>query len=148
MLLVASVRAIDSTGQIREAPPKSQDYKDAVVAMQTLAFHEDDLIAFKTLGWAGENNQGFLTPFPMKKGDASVELKEFADRYEENEFKYVVEQINNARAVVMKRVIEMNENFTQKDLPEVQQIFGKLNAENALPGHKIQTPEGTWMEKK
>ena len=116
--------------------------------MQTLAFHEDDLTAFKTLGWVGENNQGFLSPFPMEKGDASGQLKEFADCYKEDEFKDVVAQINSARAVVMKRVIELNENFTQKDMSEVQQIFGKLNAENALTGHKIQTQEGTWVEKK
>jgi uncharacterized protein YdbL (DUF1318 family) len=148
MLMVASVRAIDSTGRINEPPPKSQDHKDAVLAMQTLAFHEDDLIAFKTLGWVGENNQGLITPFSMDKTNVPVDLREFAERYEEDEFQYVVEQVNNARMIVIKRVIELNENFTKDDLPKVQQIFGKLNAEDALEGQKIQTEDGTWTVKK
>jgi hypothetical protein len=44
----------------------------------------------------------------------------------------------------MRRVIETNENLTEAQLPEVRRIFGQLNAENALPGEKVQGPGGEW----
>jgi hypothetical protein len=58
-----------------------------------------------------------------------------------------VAQCNEARKVVMRRVIETNENLTEAQLPEVRRIFGSLNAENALPGEKIQGPSGSWQVK-
>lgn len=148
MLLLASVRSVGPTGRIQEPPRRSQEHRDAVSAMQTQAFHADDLRAFKRLRWVGENNEGLLTPFAMRKEDVPEDLKEFAARYREDEFKTVVEEINQARRVVMRRVIAMNENFTEDDLPQVQRIFGKLNAENALPGERIQEEDGSWTVKK
>src|SRR6056297_2539111 len=69
MLLAASVRGVDESGTISEPPRHSREYKDAITAMQTLDFHADDLEAFKRLGWVGENNQGYIEPFAMKKGN-------------------------------------------------------------------------------
>jgi len=43
MLLVASVRGVDSAGQIQEPPRRSGEAADAMEAMQVLAFHDDDL---------------------------------------------------------------------------------------------------------
>jgi len=152
MLLVASVRGVDPLGKIETPPRKSQGYKDAIEAMQTLAFHADDVEAFKRLGWTGENNQGFLTPFPIKKAfpikGASQNLKELAARYPEKEFAAVIQQVNTARDVVMKRVVEINEDFTTNDLPKIRRVFGNINRENALPGEKIQKEDGSWIVKK
>ena len=147
MLLVTSVRGVDSQGNIRKPPPHSQDHKDAIDAMQVQAFHADDIQSFKQLGWVGENNQGQLTPFEMIKTDTPEDLAAFAASYNAAEFKAVVEQVNAARTVVMQRVIEINENLTEDDLVNIQKLFGKLNAENALPGEKIQTEPGTWTTK-
>lgn len=144
MLLVASVRGVDSQGRIRKPPSHSQDHKDAIDAMQVQAFHADDIQAFKQLGWVGENNQGLLTRFESIKTDAPDDLAAFAASYNPEEFKAVVDQVNAARKVVMQRVIEINENLTEDDLVNIQKLFGKLNAENALPGEKIQTEPGTW----
>jgi hypothetical protein len=44
----------------------------------------------------------------------------------------------------MQRVIALNETLTESDLPEIRRIFGKKNAENALPGEKYQTESGEW----
>jgi len=55
--------------------------------------------------------------------------------------------VNAARKVVMQRVIEINENLTEDDLVNIQKLFGKLNAENALLEEKIQTDAGTWTTK-
>jgi uncharacterized protein YdbL (DUF1318 family) len=147
MLLVASVRGVDPTGRIRIPPERSQEFKDAVEAMQTLAFHADDVEAFKRLGWVGENNQGFLTTFPMKTENVPEDLKEFVGRYQEKEFNNVMQQINSARDVVMRRVVEVSEDFTVDDLPKIRGVFGKINRDNALPGEKIQKEDGSWTVK-
>jgi len=144
MLLLASVRAVDASGALRNAPPRSPESRAAVNALQVLAFHDDDLQAFKRLQWVGENNQGLLTPFPMQKTSVPEGLSDFVARYSPEELESVVSQINTARETLMKRVIELNETLTDADLPAVRALFGKLNAENALPGEKVQARDGTW----
>jgi len=147
MLLVASVRGIDTEGRVQPPPRQSREQQDVLLAMQVLSFHEDDLQAFKQLGWVGENKEGLLTVFPMAREKVPKELKEFSDRYKEEEFRSVVGKINAAREVVMRRVIALNENFTEGDLPAVRSVFAKLNAENAKSGEKVQAEDGTWKVK-
>jgi len=147
VLLVASVRGVDPLGRIQAPPRRSREQQDVMEAMQTTAFHADDIEAFKRLHWVGENNQGLLTTFPLDKTKVPEDLKDFADRYQEAEFKKVIQEVNAAREVIMKRVVEINENFDKTDLPRIRRIFGKLNGENALPGEKIQTEEGSWIVK-
>ncbi len=148
MLLLASVRGVDPTGEIRKPPDQSREHRDAILAVQIQTFHLDDLLAFKRLQWVGESNTGLLKPFPMNKENVPDELKDFAKRYTQQEFNAVITQINDARDVIMQRVIDLNENLTQENLSEVRQIFGALNIENALVGEKIQTQDGAWMVKK
>ena len=148
MLLFASVRGVDAGGNINPPPRHSQEHKDALTAMQILEFHADDLQAFKRLKWVGENNQGFVAPFPMDKKGIPENLVEFADRYTPEEFAFVVAQVNQAREIIMERVIEMNETLTKSDMVQVRRIFGKLNTENALPGERIQLETGQWVLKK
>lgn len=147
MLLLASVRSVDSEGIIQKPSRQSQEHKDAMTAIQIQSFHADDVLAFKQLGWVGENNEGLLTAFPMSKEDVPENLKDFAARYTSEEFEEVISQVNQAREVLMRRVIEMNENLKESDLPEIRRIFGKLNAENALQGEKIQSENGAWTVK-
>ncbi len=147
MLLVASVRGVDSDGHIRKPPEHSQEHKDAMTSMQILAFHADDIQAFKQLGWAGENKQGLLTTFPIKKHGAPDDLKEFASQYKLEEFNAVISQVNQARKAIMRRVIDMNENLAENNMLEVRSIFWKLNIENALPGEKIQAEDDKWTVK-
>ena len=147
VLLVASVRGVDPTGNIRTPPRKSREYQNAVEAIQTLTFHGDDVDAFKRLGWVGEDNQGHLAPFPLKRDKVPDDLQAFAVRYKQAEFDSVVAQINKAREVVMHRVVETNPDFTERDLPSIRGIFAKLNRENALSGEKIQQENGSWIVK-
>jgi len=105
--------------------------------MQLLDFHTDDLQSFKQLLWAGENSKGLITVFPINRENVPDELKEFAKRFTEEEFNSIVSQVNQSREIVMQRVIYMNENLTEEDMPKVRGIFGKLNHENALPGEKL-----------
>lgn len=151
MLLVASVRGVDSQGRINAPPRKSREHGDAVLAMQIQEFHSDDVDNFKRLGWVGEDNQGRLAAFETTKpSDAAKqlpELVEFASRYTEAEFKFVVDQVNSARETIMKRVIALNDDLGEADLPEIRKIFASMNRRNALPGEKIQEPNGDWTEK-
>jgi hypothetical protein len=147
MLLAASVRGVDSSGNITAPPKHSKEHMDTITAMQIIDFHNDDLKSFKRLGWVGENNKGLIEPFVLDKSDPPDDLKEFANRYEQSEFDSVIKNINNSRKMIMMRVIYMNENLTEKDLPEVEKIFAKINYENSNPGDKIQSEEGTWQQK-
>lgn len=148
MLLVASVRGVDTSGDITPPPQHSREYKDTISAMQVLDFHADDLELFKRLGWAGENNQGLVEAFPMDNSDSPDNLKNAAARYSKKEFNFVISKINESRKQIMRRVIDMNENLTESDLAKISHIFGKLNAENAQPGDKIQSLDGTWQIKR
>ncbi len=148
MLLVASVRGVDSSGRVQDAPRMSGEHKDAITAMQVISFHEDDIDAFKRLGWVGENNRGLLTQFEMSKDSAPEGLNDFVERYTEDEFSTVVFQVNQARESIMRRVIDMNENMSESDLPEIHRIFGSMNIDNAMPGEKIETRDGNWTVKK
>ena len=147
MLLVASVRGVDPKGNIKASQPHSQDHKDALSAMQILDFHADDILSFKRLGWVGETNSGLIEAFALNKKTVPPPLKEFAQRYTQEEFRFVVSQVNDSRLAIMQRIIDMNENLAAADLPQIQKIFGKLNIENAAPGEKIQQPDGAWTVK-
>ncbi len=147
MLLMASVRGVDPLGRVQIPPRRSREHRDAMEGMQVMAFHADDVDAFKRLGWVGENNEGLLTYFPMDKEDIPEELMAFASRYGGDEFNAVVKEVNQAREKVITRVVEINEDFTKDDLPEIRMVFGKINRENALPGEKVQAEDGRWVEK-
>lgn len=147
MLLVASVRGVNPEGQLRRPPQRSPEHQDGVQAAQTLAFHADDVAAFKRLGWAGEGNQGLLVPLGLRRDAGPEDLAEFAAAYPEAEFGAVVGAVNRAREGVMRRVIALNEGFTAADLPRIQSVMGKLNADNAQPGERVQAPDGSWTVK-
>ncbi|MDA3898297.1 MAG: DUF1318 domain-containing protein [Desulfobacteraceae bacterium] len=148
MLLAASVRGVDTSGNISRPPEHSREYKDTISAMQIIDFHTDDLDSFKRLGWAGENNQGLVEPFSIDRQNVPDDFKSFADRYSAEEFEFVISKINESREKIMMRVIYMNEDLSETDLPEVREIFAKLNAENANSGDKIQSLDGNWQIKK
>jgi len=148
MLLVASVRGVDTSGNITPPTRHSREYKNAISAMQVLDFHADDLELFKQFGWVGENNQGLVETFPMDDSNIPENLKNAAARYSQPEFNFIISKINESRELIMRRVIDMNENLTESDLVKIRHIFGKLNAENANPGDKIQSLNGTWQIKR
>lgn len=146
MLLVASVRGVSPTGSIDTPPKHTPEQADAVRAMETIAFHADDIEAFKKLGWVGENLEGLLTEFTREQPKAaSAELKSFASNYSDAEFQEVVKEVNQAREVMMMRVVQTNENFTVKDLPAIRKVFAGINRRGGQPGSKIQEADGRWV---
>lgn len=143
MLQVASVRGVDPSGEVRTPPAKSQEARDVVLSMQTLSFHDDDLQRFKRLGWVGEGADGLIEPFE-RTGNVPEELAPFVARFTDEEFRAVVKAVNEARMAVMRRVVALNEDLDDGDLPEVQQVFGRLNSDGAKSGERIQRADGTW----
>ena len=147
MLLTSSVRGVDAKGSIKKAPKKSQEQKDVISAMQLIDFHADDIGKLKQMKWLGENNQGLLEILSTNREKVPEALTEFAMTLKDEEFKTMVETVNSSRMIVMRRVIDLNENLSEKDLPEIQFVFGKMNAENARPGETVQNSEGKWIVK-
>jgi len=146
-MLSSSVRGVDPLGNVERPPELSADGQEALDAVQTLAFHADDLDAFRRLGWVGEGNDGLLARFPMDREGAPDDLAGFADGYGQNEFEAVVSEINASRLVLMRRVIRTDDRFTEADFPEIRTVFARLNARRALPGERIQGPDGQWTVK-
>ena len=146
MLLVASVRGVSPTGKIEAPLHHTPEQVDATRAMETIAFHADDIETFKRFGWVGENQEGLLTHFVRETPRVtSDELKSFAANYSEAEFQQVVKEVNQAREVLMMRVVQTNENFTVKDLPAIRAVFARINRQNSAPGSKVQETDGRWQ---
>jgi hypothetical protein len=145
LLLVASVRGVSPTGKIEARQQRSPEQQDATRALETISFHADDLESFKRLGWAGENREGLITPFPREiPKNLPPDLKSFATLYNEQEFRQVINEVNQSREVLMLRVVQTNENFTAKDLPAIRKVFAKINRQNSAPGTRVQAEDGTW----
>lgn len=144
LLLVASVRGISPSGKIAPAPQRTPEQEAAVLALETVSFHADDVEAFKRLGWVGEDRTGLLTPFSRTLPKAGSSDQSFAETYSEGEFLQVLDEVNKARDVLMLRVIQTNENFTAQDLPEIRRVFARINQQNSPAGSKVQKDDGTW----
>jgi uncharacterized protein YdbL (DUF1318 family) len=146
MLLVASVRGVSPSGKIEAPLRHTPEQLDATRALETIAFHADDIETFKKFGWIGENSEGLLTAFTRETPKvASEELKSFAATYSEAEFQQVVKEVNQSRETLMMRVVQTNENFTHKDLPAIRTVFAKINRQNSAPGTRVQETDGRWM---
>ena len=139
MLLLASVRAIDSQGRLVPQPPLSDDKRQALAALQSRAFNKDDIERFKAAGWAGENREGLLTHFPDPSLTADPRQAAFVQE--------IIAEENRDRLTLMHRIMATHEQFTERDLPKVQQIFAALNRDNAKPGERIEREDGTWIRK-
>jgi uncharacterized protein YdbL (DUF1318 family) len=137
VLLVASVRYIDPKGKLKptqEVPPGKMK---VIRAIQRSSFNKDDIDRLKEQAILGENNQGGLALLD----EAKVAPKEQA--FVNN----LVQEENTDRDIIMRRVIETNEQLSEKDLPRVQKMFAALNRDKARVGDMIQLEDGKWVKK-
>tara|TARA_B100000315_G_scaffold81231_1_gene74466 strand:+ start:4916 stop:5491 length:576 start_codon:yes stop_codon:yes gene_type:complete len=140
MMLLASVRSIDESGKLKEVDPIPKRKKEAIRARQRMEFNKDDIENFKALGSAGENNDGFLVFFEIDKTREDPQFALFV--------KAIIQEENDDRLTIMKRIVMISENLNENDLPDVQKIFAGLNRDNAKKGEKIQLEDGIWDVKK
>jgi len=146
VLLVASVRGVSPTGKLDAPARHSPEHKEAAQALENLAFHADDIDALKRLGWVGENRDGTLTPFSRDLPEKlPADLKGFAARLGDGEFRQVVSEVNRSREILMLRVVQTNENFTAQDLPAIRKVFARINRQNSAPGSRVQEDDGRWV---
>jgi hypothetical protein len=137
VLLLASVRAIDKKGKLIQAAKVPSGKRKVIHAIQRSSFNMDDIRRFKRLGVIGENNQAEISILNM----GVVEKNEVV--FLEN----LVKEENEDRLVVMNRVLEVNEDLSNKDFSSVRKVFSSLNRDKAEVGDMIQTEDGKWIKK-
>ncbi len=136
VMLLASVRYIDDQGKLVKQDPVAPGKKKAIRAIQRSSFNKDDIDRLKSLGVLGENNQGGLTLLAPDQID--TEQQPFVDNL-------VVEE-NKDRDVIMRRVVETNEQLSENDLPRVRKTFAALNRDKAKRGVMVQLESGEWVK--
>ncbi len=141
MALLASVRSVDETGALKTVAEIPKGKKAAIRARQRQEFNNDDIQAFKKESCAGEGADGLLAFLAIqctkKKDERFVEFAQA-----------IIKEENKSRLVILKRIIDTNENFAKDDMPKVQKIFAGLNRDKALPGEWIEAENGEWQIKK
>jgi uncharacterized protein YdbL (DUF1318 family) len=128
LVLASSVRA-----EGKAARKLSPLQREALDAMMIREFYRDDIEALKQAQVVGEGREGLL-----------VQLSEPKEPEQAAQAKRLVEQENKSRTVIMRRVIQLNRDLTERDLPLVQRIFARLNRQTARPGDKVQLDGGRW----
>jgi len=139
MMLLASVRSVDKEGRLKRAPDIPLGKKEAIRARQRQEFNRDDIEQFKRTQVAGEGNEGLLVFFETERTRTDAAFRE--------RVRALIDQENEDRVILLKRIVATNETFSEGDLPKVQKIFASLNRDNARPGDKIQMEDGKWAVK-
>jgi uncharacterized protein YdbL (DUF1318 family) len=138
MQLLASVRAVDSSGKTQPPPSYTQERQQAIVARQTQQFNQDDIDELKKAGCIGEAKDGILAARPCdRSSDKSV-----AERLER-----LIASENQARGVILRFAVTTSPDLTEKDLPQVTEAYARMQREKARTGEWIQQPAGEWVKK-
>ena len=130
LILASSVRGAGQT-----AKKLSPLEREALEAMMTREFNRDDIEELKTRSVVGEGRDGLLATRDMP-----------AEAMEAARVKKLVQEENNARLVLMRRVIQQSPDLSAKDLPELRRIFHRLNVQTARKGDWIQRSDGAWEQ--
>jgi uncharacterized protein YdbL (DUF1318 family) len=141
-VLSSSVRAVDESGKSKKVEI-SQLQEEAVRARQDQEFNRDDLDELKEIGLIGEGSEGNVVPLSPEITDGKPGTKD-----QENLAKTLCEQENADRHIIWKRIIDSNENLSEKDLPEVRRTFAKMQRDSAQVGYWVQSDDGSWSKKK
>ncbi len=139
LMLMASVRSIDNEGRLKPAPVIPEGKRAAIMAMQRSRFNLDDIERFKTIGAIGETMDGYLAYRPIGKTRADPKLEKFVN--------HLITEENRDRKILYERIVVINDNLVEGDLPKVERILSKLNHDNAKPGEWIQLDTGEWIQK-
>ncbi|MCK5145567.1 DUF1318 domain-containing protein [bacterium] len=119
-------------------PVFSPEKKRVLDAYRTIKFNKDDVDELKRKKIIGENNNGLLESRPAKE-NASQDVRALADS--------VIEEQNNARSVIVQRMIEVNPALQNTEKDEIMSEFARMNQTNSAKGTWIQMSNGTWIIK-
>ena len=141
LVMVASVRSLDSSGKKKDADISDLQTK-ALRARQNQDFNRDDIDELKAIGILGETSDGLLALLPEQVGggkNVDVEQTKLAH--------VLIGEENRDRDIIWQRIIQSNENLSEKDLPEVKKTYAKMMREKATVGHWYQSDKGQWEQK-
>jgi uncharacterized protein YdbL (DUF1318 family) len=128
LVLASSVRGVRAEAKL------SPLQREALDAMMTREFHRDDLDALKQQHVIGEARTGYLAILapPRKEAEAA-------------KLKTLVDEENRCRKLILRRAIALGRGLSEKDLPELERIFYRLNLKTARPGDRVQAESGAWQ---
>jgi hypothetical protein len=136
LVLVTSVR---SPGN---AKALSTRQKRAIDARQNQEFNRDDLEELKNLEIVGETSRGTVALVPKEFTKKATSVKDKIKLAE-----IIIDEENADRKVVWQRIIETNVNLNEKNLPDIQSTYAKMQRDQTLPGQWFQNEEGIWQKK-
>ncbi len=113
--------------------------KRVISAVQTIEYNKDDVLKYKKFHYIGENRNGFLEYISNHTIDNNPEKKQ--------DILNMINEVNDARLVLMLEVINRNENLTINDLDKIKATFGEMNINNAKKGEMIESATGEWIIK-
>ncbi len=137
LVLVASVRSIDTEGRLVPLPSFPPGQRRALEALRIREFYRDDVDRLKKGGELGEGKDGFLRLREEQKLDARG--KALATN--------VLEAENGARKALVDRILETNETLTPADRPKVETVFAQMNRDAAREGEWLEGEDGRWTQK-
>lgn len=139
--LIAGVRAIDPvSGEPTPPRPMTESEARALAARRRIEFNRDDVLEFKREGYVGERSDGLLTVF-----EAEMAGLEAADPRRLRLVRELVEEENEDRRVIMRRIVDTNPELKgEQGLRAVGQILAARYRQEAEAGTRVQLPDGTW----
>ena len=136
LVLVASVRSVDKDGRLVPLPDLPEGQRAALNAMRVQEFYRDDVDRLKASGVLGEDNTGRLA---IRELPSDAQEKEFTQS--------VVKAVNEARGVILDRILETNEHLSEEDRSRVESTFASIQHDAAKSGEWIQDSDGQWRRK-
>lgn len=137
LVLVASVRSVDTEGRLVPLPSFPPGQRKALEALRIREFYRDDVDALKKEGALGEGKDGYL----VQREGVTLDAKRAALA------RTVLEAENGARRALVDRILETNETLTPADRPKVERVFAQMNRDAAKDDEWIQGEDGTWSRK-
>jgi hypothetical protein len=122
-----------------ERAAMSPEKRRSLEALQEQAFNKDDVEEFMRKGWIGESNDGRLVLRTAVGADFKPEDKSFVEE--------ILSEENNDRAVILDRVVELNDALKRAVPRDVSAVFAKMYQDNSPDGTWTQKPDGAWSRK-
>jgi hypothetical protein len=127
LILASSVRGAPPTPQKKLSPLQ----REALEALMLREYNRDDIEDLKGQQVLGEGNDGMLKLVATPTDAATARRA-----------RRLVQEENHARQVIIKRVIQLGRDLSDKDRPLVRRILYRLNVQTARPGDLVQGPDG------
>ena len=137
LVLVASVRSVDTEGRLVPLPSFPPGQRKALEALRIRELYRDDVDGLKKSGALGEGKDGYL----VQREGVTLDAKGATLA------RTVMDAENGARRALVDRILETNETLTPADRPKVEKVFAQMNRDAAKDDEWIQGEDGAWTRK-